>query len=384
MSEIDNLVNFILSKDGIGDKSILEKEVIERFSLTRDRSVYYCTDFAIRFSSSKSAAFSNTVLSLSNLRKFDSKPFIVCLITPAKNYLFLANTSFLKKISHSSQTLTSNNIRGSFNGSDIYKDFDGIPNSPENFEYLFRIHAETTFEENLIRLAEATNDIAPSGKKFVPSPQGEENIYLAPKRASEFIASDNYRQLLQELDDIVRHYTNEIIIASMINNVNIRGRVIEYLVAGEDDLLRQNIIYKLRNGGTNLPQFKTDNSLGDYSKAFEGFDTETDVKTKIMLLNSNPKAYNLDKILNFLSSDKSVFLFYFIGIDSDNSLKTCLVTMFNEELLRGTITLRHWAGRNSRGVSQFDGKIINNIILNPSNKIDKAQAREFLTRILSL
>jgi len=48
-------------------------------------------------------------------------------------------------------------------------------------------------------------------------------------------------------------------------------------------------------------QFKTDNTLGDYRRIFENHLTETDVKTKIMIFNFNPKAYNIDKFLEFLS-----------------------------------------------------------------------------------
>ena len=86
------------------------------------RQVYYCADFAIRFSSSKNESFSNTVLSLSNLQKVDDRPFIACLVTPQKNYLHLANSTFLKKISHSSQELRENNIRAvSYTHLDVYK-----------------------------------------------------------------------------------------------------------------------------------------------------------------------------------------------------------------------------------------------------------------------
>lgn len=77
-----------------------------------------------------------------------------------------------------------------------------------------------------------------------------------------------------------------------------------------------------------------------------------------MILKSNPKAYNIDKILDFLSQDGSVFLFYFIGFDTTKITDTILVSMFQENLLNATITLKHWAGRNSRGVTQFEGKAI--------------------------
>ena len=102
-SSLYRLVNFIEGLDGRIDKARLQKLVQKEFSLIKDRSVFYADTFAIRFSSSKSASFSNTVLSLSNLQKYDDFPFVVCLNTPNKNYLFLANTTFLTKVSHSSQ-----------------------------------------------------------------------------------------------------------------------------------------------------------------------------------------------------------------------------------------------------------------------------------------
>jgi hypothetical protein len=166
---IDKLLALLTQKNGINDKAQLAQTVADQFHLTKDRSVYYCKDFALRFSASASVNFSNTVLSLSNLQKFDDRPFIVCLVTLGQNHAFLANTTFLKKISHSSQELRENNIRGSFNGSDIMREFEGITNTSENIERLFNIHAGLGFDGNLVRLVEATNNISPSGRKFEPS-----------------------------------------------------------------------------------------------------------------------------------------------------------------------------------------------------------------------
>ena len=82
-----------------------------------------------------------TVLSLSHLQKYDNIPFLVVLASLNKpNQIFLANTTLLKKISHSSQDLAIDNIKGSFNGSDIIKSFNDIQNTPDNFETLFAIH----------------------------------------------------------------------------------------------------------------------------------------------------------------------------------------------------------------------------------------------------
>ena len=100
------------------------------------------------------------------------------------------------------------------------------------------------------------------------------------------------------------------------------------------------------------------------------------MKTKIMILNSNPKAYNLDKILEFLTFEKSVFMFYFVGIEPARIVNTVLISMFQERLLKATILLKHWSGRNSRGVTQFEGKAINSLILKPEFQIEnKAKGR---------
>jgi len=378
------LFQLIRDNDGINDKARLAGVVTEAFGLTKDRSVYYCADFAIRFSSSTSRNFGNTVLSLSNLRKYDDRPFIVCLVTPAKNFCLIANTTFLKKISHSSQKFRTNNIRGSFNGSDIMRDFEGIENCAENIPRLFAIHSEIGFEDNLPRLVEATNNISPTGEKFVVGEGDRVNILAAPSRAIRFVESTDAPTLKSELDAKVAKYKNEILLAALIENVNVRGRIIEYLIAGDDEGLRQRLIAALKSGARGLPAFKTDNTLGDYQRLFEAFDTETDVKTKIMILNSNPKAYNLDKMLKFLASDRSVFMFYFVGVDPGRIVSTVLVSMFQKDLLASTILLRHWAGRNSRGVSQFEGSAINALIEQPNTQIDELKAKAFLSKVIAL
>ena len=381
---LKSLLQLIHKHDGINDKARLAKLVSEELALTRDRSVYYCADYAIRFSSSAGQNFGNTVLSLSNLRKYDDRPFIVCLVTPSQNFCLIANTTFLKKISHSSQELRANNIRGSFNGSDIVKEFEGIANSIKNIARLYDIHAEIGFEGNLARLVEATNNISPSGTKFIVGDGERHNILDAPIRAIRFVASRDAAALKTELDNKVEKFKNEILLAALIENVNVRGRVIEYLIAGDDESLRQRLIAALKSGTHGLPLFKTDNTLGDYQRNFDAFDTETDVKTKIMILKSNPKAYNLDKMLEFLADDRSVFMFYFVGVDPGKIVNTVLVSMFQKKLLACTISLRHWSGRNSRGVTQFEGRAINDLIERCDSQIDEQKAQDFLARVIAL
>lgn len=383
-TEAFKLIDFIKSKNGVGNKSDLIKLVQKNFSLTQDRSVYYSEHFAIRFSYSNSKSFSNTVLSLSNLQKYDDIPFFVCLVTPNENIMYLANTTFLHKISHSSQQLREYNIKGSFNGSDIVREFNYIQNTPQNFQDLFSIHEEIGFSGNLKRLVEATTGIIPSGQKYNPTTKDKYNIEKAPHRALEFINSLEYKILKQELDDKVSQYKNEILIAGFIENVNLRGRIIEYLIAGEDEKLRENLVNELNSSSKKLSRFETKNALADYTKIFSKYNTATDVKTKIMILKSNPKAYNIDKFLEFLSDDKSIFMFYFIGLEPNKIVSQELISVFQKDLLNSTILLKHWAGRNSRGVAQFQGEVIHNLILKPNNDIDVYAGKKFLRQLIEL
>src|SRR6266478_2652840 len=105
MSKLPGLLDFVSTHHGINDKDKLTKLIVKKFGLTKDRKVYYCDDFAIRFSKGAGPIFANTVLSLSNLKKVDNIPFLVCLVTPTENHVFLANSTLLRKISHSSQEL---------------------------------------------------------------------------------------------------------------------------------------------------------------------------------------------------------------------------------------------------------------------------------------
>jgi hypothetical protein len=76
---------------------------------------------------------------------------------------------------------------------------------------LFASHIEISFEENLIRLVEATNNIAPTGKRFDVT--NTQEIFNAPKRAIEFVKSEHFNTLKLFLDTQVEKYNNEILIA---------------------------------------------------------------------------------------------------------------------------------------------------------------------------
>jgi hypothetical protein len=373
---LQNLISFICDRDGIADKHILTNMVQSEFSLIKDRSVFYCRDFAIRFCTANNRSFSNTVLSLSALQKYDRIPFVVCLVTPEQNYLMLANTTFLRKISHSSQELRVDNIKGSFNGSDIMREFEGVDNEPANFEYLFTSHENYTFAENLERLVEATNNIQPTGKRFMPTAQQISCIMRSVERAQDFLRSPDYDVLNDDLQARVNAVASEIAIAAFIDNVNLRGRIIEYLITSADDL--RNVLIDALHTGRPLPEIYTADELGDYERNFEDFDTETDIKTKVLFLSSNPKGYNIDKLLSFLAMERSVYLIYVVAIDEHRHISTRLCSMYNRQILNGTRIIRHWAGRNSRGVTQYDGSALESTIFEFDCSINSYVAEQFI------
>lgn len=379
---IEQLVRFITSNNGIADKGRLSSRVQQEFRLTKDRSVFFCDWFAIKFCQSKSNSptFSGIVLSLSKLQKFDSIPFIVCLVTPSQNYLLLGNSTFLNKISHSSQHLRIDNIRGSFLGSNIVRNYEGVANSPVNFESLYSFHENFAFMENLGRLVEATNDIAPTGKKFIPTEAQIKCIKASIERAISFMRSEEYHVLNHDLNDRVQAVASEITIAALIDNVNLRGRIIEYLITAEDNL-KETLIRCLRSSQP-LPEIFTSDKLGDYERSFDHYITETDIKTKILFLSSNPKGYNIDKLLSFLSEEKSVYLVYVVAIDKDRKIQMRLCSMFNRQLLSGTRINKLWAGRNSRGVTQYDGEALESIVENFDSEIDPIDSQRFIDNCL--
>lgn len=378
---ITSFVEYVKNDMPTHNKETAQLETQQRFGMTKDGKVYYTDCFAVRFCYSKNGSFSNTVLALSKLQKFDHIPFFVVLIKGNQdNALFLANSSLLQKISHSSQELRIDNIKGSFNGSDIIKTYNDIPNDFDHVEQLFAIHQGFTWEENLERLVEATSQIKPHKEKFKPNKIQIQHLFSSVDRAREFVVSEDYLTLKNDLDERVQRNFQSIFIASRIENVNIRGRLIEYLITTENNT----ILDDLRYIESQLPVFDTRNGLGDYVIEFPNRKTYTDIKTKIMYLGSNPKAYNVDKFLECMSEENSVFMFYLVGIDEMGLVNCVLCSVYDKQLIDATILQFHWAGRATRGGAQFNGNSLSHIILaeNFSHNIDSDQCKAFLQSLL--
>lgn len=333
-----------------------------QFNLKLSRKVYYCSDFAIRFSAARGPSFSNTVLSLSALAAYDNKPFIICIVRPRDVEFLLANATFLKKISHSSHQLRIDNVRGSFLGHDIIRDFEGIKNCPDNFEKLFSLHGEFAWSENLTRLVEATSAIVPTGARFSPSVTQIANVIAAPALASRISKNPDYQRIQNTLAQIVERKRDAILRAAEIDNINERGNSIEQIISGSGNV----------HGVEDLQFGVTDGLL------------LVDVKTKMLNLASSPKGYNIDKFLRLLSTGSTALAFFLVGIDPARRLiSPRLVSVLDSAILKATRIQFHWAGRNSRGVTQLTGDLSGIFTSAFTETISMDEAEVFLRMLIS-
>jgi len=277
-------------------KDDVAKAAAASCGLKKIGKVYACDDYALRFSFAKGSSFSNTVLSLKKVKDIDHVPFVVVVCRPSSTEFLLANSTLLKKISHSSHQLRVDNIRGSFLGHNIVREYEGVANDPAHFAELFARHQEFTWQENLERLVEATNSIAGTGHRFEPTDTQRTTILAAPALASEIVDRSSYRTLKQELARIVQESSARILEVAErhSNNGNLRGNKIEQIITG----------------GIN------EHNLGDMVRHLDGDVTlEVEIKTKLMNRASSPKAYNIDKALQTLARPNTLIVFCFVGIN---------------------------------------------------------------------
>jgi hypothetical protein len=363
-----NEIYALLCKEKSRNPSLMKAEserLIEKnFSLRKERSVFVGDGYALRFSEvrGESSSFSNVVLSLSALKKYDENPFIVIIVRQDSIEFLLSNTSFLKKISHSSHTLSMTNIKGSFLGHDIMSSFNQIKNQLQNFESLFKEHKKIGWVKNLSRLVEKTDEITGTGIKYIPNHEETKIILSSPERTKKLLANIEFIRTKSLLNDQVRNLQSQILLAASDQNINTRGNTIEQLITSSVN----------RHETEDIEFFLKDRSC-----------LKIDIKTKLAGLSSNPKAFNIDKLLKELSKPTNFFFYFFVYIDQQNkSIKTRLLSIFDKSIIVRTRTQHHWAGRNSRGATQLSGEIIDLLEDNYNEVIDIPQAELFLKSLL--
>lgn len=319
------------------NKADIQGEFVAKCAPAKERSVFIGNGFALRFCEANTPSFSNVVLSLSAVRKYDLRPMVICIVRPNRLEFRLANTTFLKRISHSSHQFRTDNIRGSFLGHDILDAYEGVPNEPQHFDQLFALHSAFTWEENVARLVEATNAIVARSTRFQVDSIAMEQLMQAPDRAAAALRTPQHREAERHLSQIIERHRGEMLAAAELENVNIRGNTIEQIITA----------------GVNA--HRLDDLTFDLGRDLR---LVVDIKTKLLDRASAPKAYNIDKMLRLLAESDTAFSFFFVGLDASRQLvQTRLVSVFDPIILAATRIQTHWAGRASRGVTQLTGDL---------------------------
>ena len=362
LDEALNWISAYKSGQPTAGKEAIQSAFARASGAPKRRSVFACDSYTMRFSEANKPSFSNGVLSLSALQQYDHLPMVICIVRPTSVDFRLANTTFLKRISHSSRDLRTDHIRGTFLGHDILDNYEGRPNRPSHFAELFAIHGEFTWEENVERLVEATNSIVPRDNRFQATEAQTQVLLAAPARAAELLQTSTWRDVENELSLKATKYRQHLLQYSQIDNVNIRGNRIEQLITGHANA----------------------HDLGDLVFPFPVCNTlVVDIKTKLLRRASAPKAYNIDKFLRFLSQEGRFFAFFFIGLDAPGDrLITRLTSAVDPAVLSATRIQHHWAGRSSRGVTQLVGDLGAVFLPDYRSSIDIQRSKAWLRQLI--
>jgi hypothetical protein len=361
---IGRLVAFVRAwraKDPAASKADLVAAVTPAFSLRPDGALLVCDSFVVRISSSTSSAFSNTVVAIKKIVEFDRRPVIACLITPREIRMLMANSSFIRKVSHSSHGLDSTKLVGSILGTDIVDTHEGLANAPEHFDALWRLHTTADREANLARIIAATRSIVGGARVWTPSADERANVLAAPGLAERVSQSAQYKSAAADLDRRVQAQREPILEAATDSNSKTRGDAIERIVTGS----------------------AKSQALGDLTIIVAGTTIDVDVKSKRLDLTSAPKAYNVDKFLREIARGNRLLAMLFIGVDlKARTLRTRLISVLDQTLLAATRIDKSWSGRGTRGHAQFSGDLRR--VLEPSFRetIDIAQASTFLNALI--
>ena len=203
--------------------------IVDAYGLANNRGVYFNDKIAIKFCATSGPKFTNTVASLSTLSKYDNIPFLVVKCSPEGNQVFLANSTFVEKLSRPGNTDPAT-LRGSFNGGDIDK-HPFWANAPKNFVDLFQTHIATSHRKNMERIAQATGGRAPRQLRYNLTEQGAQTIMRGIAVAANFVNGSAYEELKADLDSRVASIPKSImkLVFSQYKH-SVRGKIIEQLI----------------------------------------------------------------------------------------------------------------------------------------------------------
>lgn len=362
-SIIDNIIKDSESYSKPFNKQEIVDNISSKYNFKKDRKLYLSRNLSLRFSSAASG-YSNTFLGLQKILDNDSQPLIACIVRDNELEFLMANSTFINCISHSSKLLTLLKIRGSANLSNIIREFSSLKNEPSNFNELFKMHSDVPQTDNIDRIVENTQLIKAKGEKYKPSAIQIKAIYNSVQFISEIETTEEFQKLKNNLFEKVRDLKDEILETSKIDNVNLRGNEIEQLITK----------------GTNS------HDLGDILEVIkDDIKIIIDVKSKLLNSSSAPKAYNVDKLFEAISIEKTYFGYLFIGVDDiKKEVKVNLVSFIDKLLIDNTKIQHHWSGKNSRGTAQLNDNIKTVFFDSFQNEINLTEAEDFIKNLIGL
>lgn len=213
-------------------------------------------------------------------------------------------------------------------------------------------------------MVEVTGQIVGTGKRFSPTAPQREAILRSPNLAASLIEHPDYVHLKHELAAIVKEKSSQILGLAGIDNVNLRGNRVEQVITGDINA----------------------HNLSDMVRHLAGkVAIQLEIKTKLMDRASSPKAYNIDKALAALARGDTVIAFCFVGIHvGTGNVTSSTVSIFDRVVLAATRVQFHWAGRNSRGVTQLTGDFSRVFSPDHQEQIDLDAAMRFLKELMDL
>ncbi|MBK9273030.1 MAG: hypothetical protein IPM49_00630 [Flavobacteriales bacterium] len=298
---------------------------------------------------------SNTITSLKNILKHDELPFVAVFLDKSAVRFKLANSSLIKKASHSSQGITLERIKGSINGGDILNTLGDVLNEHAHLAELFAQHKDEDHAEHRERIVEATQAIKGRAPATPPDWDAvEENL----RDGSGLLDKAILEEIRRTLFDRVASMRQAILACASHTSPKAFGDCVERMILSTDPA----------------------HALGDI--LFANGRVAVDIKGRKAGVPSSPKAFNVQKLVDHLSKGPGAALFFTVTVDVQAGTVACtLIHMLHPELMKHYWHDVRWSGRGSLGTLSLKGDL--SAVLNTTERLD-LDAPAAITRLREL
>lgn len=341
------------------NKEAVKTKLLANGFYTVGRSLYGCKDerdklgAVFKLVDSKKSN-SNTVTSLKNILKHDDVPFIAVFLDRAAVRFMLANSSLVKKASHTSQGITHQRIKGSINGGDILNALGDTPNDRTHLDALFAQHVEEDHAEHRERIVEATLAIKGRAPSAAPDWEAVDRNLSA---GSGLLDNATLQEIRAKLFERVEQMKDAILACASHTTPKAFGDCVERMILGADPA----------------------HALGDILFAYGRI--AVDIKARKAGVPSSPKAVNVQKLVDHLSTGPGAALYFMVTVDVAKGTLSCnLIQMLHPDLLPHYWHDVRWSGRGSLGTLSFKGDLSSvlsepeRLELDPAAAVAKLQA----------